>query len=88
MREADDKLISKGSLFVDSRETTIVHIGEIATPMTEGVIDEASIRGDLYDLIAHGLPARQAADEVTIYKYGGGGHLDLMMAAYIQNALA
>ena len=56
--------------------------------MTEGVIDEASIRGDLYDLIAHGLPGRQSADEVTIYKNGGGAHRDLMMAAYIQNALA
>ncbi|MEL6817497.1 MAG: ornithine cyclodeaminase [Pseudomonadota bacterium] len=88
MREADDRLISKGSLFVDSRETTIGHIGEIMMPIEAGIIDEGAIRGDLYDLIAHGSPVRQSADEVTIFKNGGGAHLDLMMASYIQNAVA
>ena len=33
MREADDILISKGSLCVDSRDTTLHHIGELMTPL-------------------------------------------------------
>ena len=36
MREADDALISGGSLFVDSRETTIEHIGELTIPIASG----------------------------------------------------
>ncbi|MEO1748182.1 MAG: ornithine cyclodeaminase [Pseudomonadota bacterium] len=87
MREADDMLIAKGSLFVDSRETTIGHIGEIMMPIAAGVIDETSIRGDFYDLIGKGINARQSVDEVTIFKNGGGAHLDLMMATYIQDTL-
>ncbi|MEM9999390.1 MAG: ornithine cyclodeaminase [Pseudomonadota bacterium] len=83
MREADDALISTSSLFVDSRETTIGHIGEIMIPMVAGVIDEASIRGDLYDLIGDTAPGRQSPDEVTLFKNGGGAHLDLMIATHI-----
>ncbi|MEO0542644.1 MAG: ornithine cyclodeaminase [Pseudomonadota bacterium] len=88
MREADDALISGGSLYVDSRDTTIGHIGEIIIPMQAGVITEASIRGDLYDLIAGDISGRKTSDEVTIFKNGGGAHLDLMIASYIAKQLA
>ncbi len=45
---------------------------------------EASIIADFYDL-ASGRYARQSQDEITIAKNGGGAHLDLMTAAYIQD---
>lgn len=83
MREADDQLISSGRLFVDSRESTIGHIGEIMIPIANGTISEGNIRGDLYDLIAHSATGRSSPDEITIFKNGGGAHLDLMMAQYI-----
>ena len=38
------------------------------------------IEGDLYDLCSGRVPGRQTADEVTVCKNGGGGHLDLMAA--------
>ena len=50
MREADDALISKGSIYVDSRETTLHHIGELMIPLAAGVILETDIKGDFYDL--------------------------------------
>ena len=83
MREADDALIAGGSLFVDSRETTIGHIGELAIPMARGVITEDAVKGDFYDLIADKAQGRQSAAEITVFKNGGGAHLDLMMADYI-----
>jgi ornithine cyclodeaminase/alanine dehydrogenase-like protein (mu-crystallin family) len=83
MREADDDLISKGSLFVDSRETTIHHIGELMIPLAAGVIHEADIKADFYDLIAMSHSARISDEEITIFKNGGGAHLDLMIANYI-----
>lgn len=39
--------------------------------------------GDLYDLIRPDARRRQSADEITVYKNGGGAHLDLMTADYI-----
>ncbi|NVK44064.1 MAG: ornithine cyclodeaminase [Oceanospirillaceae bacterium] len=86
MREADDDLIASGSLFVDARETTIHHIGELMIPIASGVISEASVKGDLYDLV-QGRIGRQSADEITIFKNGGGAHLDTMIATYISNAM-
>ena len=80
MREADDRALLRGSLFVDARETTIGEIGELMIPMAAGVIDESAVRGDLYDLAA-GAPGRRSDEEITIFKNGGGAHLDLMVAA-------
>lgn len=82
MREADDDLLRKGRLYVDARATTMDHIGELCIPLREGVIGEDDVLGDLYDL-CNGSPARQAETDITIYKNGGGAHLDLMTADYI-----
>jgi ornithine cyclodeaminase/alanine dehydrogenase-like protein (mu-crystallin family) len=84
MREADDALIAKGAIFVDCRETTITHIGELAIPIERGVISADSVLGDLYDLIGDRALGRQGPDMVTIFKNGGGAHLDLMIASYIK----
>ena len=81
MREADDALISSASLFVDSRETVLEHIGELRIPIAEKVISPADVRGDLYDLVMADNH-RRGDDEITVFKNGGGAHLDLMMAWY------
>ena len=82
MREADDALIAKAELFVDSRETAIHDIGELAIPLAAGVISESDVRGELKDL-ATGKAGRSGAQAITLYKNGGGAHLDLMTANVI-----
>ncbi len=82
MREADDALLQKARLFVDSRDTTLHHIGEIKIPLETGAISEADILADLYQLNA-GARARNSADDITVFKNGGGAHLDLMTACAI-----
>jgi len=79
MREADDAVLRKGTLFVDSRDTTIDHIGELRDPISRGVISASDIRADYYDLDG-GLFSRSSPDEITVFKNGGGAHLDLMVA--------
>ncbi|MEM8931628.1 MAG: ornithine cyclodeaminase, partial [Acidobacteriota bacterium] len=79
MREADDGLIAESELFVDARETTIDEIGELMIPIAGGVITEEHVRGDLYDL-CQGGPGRSGPDAITVFKNGGGAHLDLMTA--------
>lgn len=87
MREVDDTAMAKARLFVDSRATTIGHIGEIMDPIASGAITEADIVADFYD-IADGRFARRSDDEITIAKNGGGAHLDLMTAAYILRSVS
>lgn len=86
MREADDEAMRRGRVFVDFRGTTIGHIGEITTPIRTGVIKESDVIGDLYDLVP-GKCGRQSDDEITVFKNGGGAHLDLMTARAIIEAV-
>ena len=81
MREGDDALISHSSVFVDSRETVLEHIGELRIPISQKVISLADVKGDLYDLVMADSHQR-GDDEITVFKNGGGAHLDVMMALY------
>ena len=80
MREVDDAAMQRASVFVDSRATTLHHIGELIDPLASGAITEADVRADFYQ---PELYRRSSADEITIAKNGGGAHLDLMTAAYV-----
>lgn len=86
MREADDAALKKARIFVDSRATTIEHIGELKRPIAAGVITADDVVADYYD-IASGTFARENDAEITLFKNGGGAHLDLMTAAYIRDAV-
>lgn len=81
MREVDDRAMQRARVFVDSRKTTLHHIGELMDPIASGAITEADVVADFYDDPA--LYARRSDDEITIAKNGGGAHLDLMTASYI-----
>lgn len=83
MREADDTLLERAELFVDSRRTTFGHIGEIQIPLDAGTITADNVLGDLHDLCA-GTAGRSSPDAITAYKNGGGAHLDLMVGALIR----
>jgi len=102
MREADNELLRKGRLFVDSRTTT-GHIGELKIPIAEGAISESDVIADFYDLVVDGsldnslesalgdpfekAPGRTSDSDITVFKNGGGAHLDLMIARYIAEAV-
>jgi len=87
MREADDAALRRGKLFVDARETTLEHIGELKIPIERGVIGAEDVRADLYDLAAD-FPWQRAPEDITIFKNGGGAHLDLMTAIAIYRGVA
>ncbi|PVA09875.1 ornithine cyclodeaminase [Pelagivirga sediminicola] len=83
MREADDTAMARARIFVDSRETTVDHIGELMSPIAAGVIAPSDIVADLYQ---PGAFERRSEDEITLFKNGGGAHLDLMTSRYILDA--
>ncbi len=87
MREADDALMQKARLFVDSLDTTLHHIGEFMIPLASGAIRENDVLADLYGLIG-GAGGRRGPNDITLFKNGGGAHLDLMTAHCILNCQA
>ncbi|GAA6164324.1 ornithine cyclodeaminase [Pelagimonas sp. KU-00592-HH] len=82
MREIDDTGMARSRIFVDSFDTTIEHIGELKFPLANGTIRREDVLADYYDLAAF---SRQSDEEITLFKNGGGAHLDLMTSRYILN---
>ncbi|MGX9351686.1 ornithine cyclodeaminase family protein [Shimia sp. W99] len=80
MREADDTALQRARIFVDSFDTTLDHIGELKIPLASGAITREQVLADYYDLAAF---KRRSEDEITVFKNGGGAHLDLMTSRYI-----
>lgn len=86
MREADDETVRRARLFVDTRRFTIGACGDLAQPIAAGVLAERDVVADL-EALCRGAEGRRSADEITLFKNGGGGHLDLMVArAYYEAA--
>ena len=80
MREANDTALQRARVFVDSRETTIDHIGELKIPIAAGRFAAGDVIADYYALSDM---RRHTDDEITLFKNGGGAHLDLMTSRYI-----
>ncbi|MEM1432819.1 MAG: ornithine cyclodeaminase [Pseudomonadota bacterium] len=79
MRETDDTALNRARIFVDSVETTLDHIGELKIPLAAGTLKREQIVADFYDLAAF----TRELDDITLFKNGGGAHLDLMTGRYI-----
>ena len=79
LREADDEALTRARIFVDSRATTLHDIGELKIPLQAGTIAETDILADYYELDRF----TRAPEDITLFKNGGGAHLDLMTARYI-----
>ena len=86
MREADDALIAAALVYVDYADTVIDRIGELTLPIQSGAITRDHVRGDLYDLVAAEGSSRRTREQITLFKNGGGAHLDLMIACYVVEA--
>lgn len=83
MREADDEVMQRGRVFVDAMNTTVAHIGELIAPIASGALEPADIVADFRNIAAF---SRQTPDDITVFKNGGGAHLDLMVSRYILEA--
>lgn len=83
MRESDDETVRRAAIFVDSRWFTVGVCGDLVQPVRDGVISAEAVRGDLFDLCGARVPGRRDRGEITLFKNGGGAHLDLMTARYI-----
>ncbi|WP_152046381.1 bifunctional Delta(1)-pyrroline-2-carboxylate/Delta(1)-piperideine-2-carboxylate reductase [Aureimonas psammosilenae] len=82
MREADDDVVRRARLFVDTR-SGCTGSGEIADPLARGLISIDDIEADLFELCAGTHEGRRSPDEITMFKNVGGAHLDLFTARHL-----
>lgn len=87
MVEADEALITSGSLFVDVREA-LHEAGDLTGPLRGGILQESDVRATLTDLCAGEHPGRRWAEEVTVFKSVGTALEDLVAAGLVWEARA
>ena len=81
MREVDSTLLNKARIFVDSFDTTLDHIGELKIPLANGDITRDQVLADYYHM---DRIVRESDADITLFKNGGGAHLDLMTSRYMR----
>ena len=87
MRECDDDAVRRARLFVDEASINLETCGDLIDPIRRGVIPRAKVEGDLYDLCRPDWALDRRPGDVTLFKNGGGGHLDLFTALFIRDRL-
>ncbi|MCG8650499.1 MAG: ornithine cyclodeaminase family protein [Pirellulales bacterium] len=80
-RECDSPLVVKSKLYADSRDNCFREAGEILVPISEGVITEQSVVGQLTEMCTGQVPLRESAREITLFKSIGMALSDLVGAA-------
>jgi ornithine cyclodeaminase len=87
MREADDDAIGKARVYVDTRAGATKEAGDIVQPIAAGVLRAEDIVADLHELARDQKPARQSADEITLFKSVGAALEDLAAGIAVYKAL-
>lgn len=87
MRECDDEAVTRSSIFVDSRWFAVDQPGDLGDPIKRGVITREAVRADLFQLCKGAMTGRATPQEITLFKNGGGAHLDLFTALHIWTEL-
>jgi ornithine cyclodeaminase/alanine dehydrogenase-like protein (mu-crystallin family) len=80
MREADDAVMTRSDLYVDTRAGALVEAGEFVQTLAAGLIEPSDIRGELSELVRGVVPGRSDADSITLFKSVGTAIEDLAAA--------
>ncbi len=82
MREADDALIVKARVFVDTCAGAMHEAGDIVAPIASGALQADAVH-DLHDLCRGVQPGRRREDEITVFKSVGAALEDLAAAILV-----
>ena len=87
-READDEVIRRSRVFVDTRESAMVEAGDLLDPIKRQVISEDHVLGELADLIIGRVQGRVHARDITLFKSVGTAVEDLALANLVVEVIA
>lgn len=86
-RECDSELITKASVFVDSRLNVLNEAGELLIPIEEGVFSKEDVKAELAELASGKHSGRQNEQEITVFKTVGTALSDLAGACLVVEKL-
>lgn len=85
-REMDGALVGRARVIVDSRKSALAEAGDIVLAIEDGEFSAGRIAGELGDVAAGRVDARQSDDQVTLFKSLGMAVEDVAAAhlAYVR----
>ncbi|MCC6194156.1 MAG: ornithine cyclodeaminase family protein [Burkholderiales bacterium] len=83
MRESDDALIARASVFVDTRAGALREAGDLVQAMASGAFAADRVRAELADLASGRHRGRARDDEITLFKSVGTALEDLAAARLV-----
>jgi len=83
MRESDDAAVRRARVFVDTRAGCLKEGGDIVQPLAAGVIGEADVVADLFELTRGQRQGRGGAEEITLFKSVGTALEDFAAAQLV-----
>ena len=83
MREADDALVAKASVFVDTYVGALAEGGDVVEPIRSGVLKRTDVRAELAELCRGEKKGRTSATEITLFKSVGTALEDLAAARMV-----
>lgn len=82
MREADDEVIKKSEIYVDTYRGATQESGDLVIPLRTGIINMNDIKSDLKNLCNNTNPGRTNEHQITLFKSVGYALEDLVAAKY------
>ena len=79
-READDEVILRSRIFVDTWEGALREAGDLLDPLARGIITREKIAGELSELVRGGVEGRSQEEEIILFKSVGSAIEDLAVA--------
>ncbi len=79
-REMDPALVTRATLFVDSKAAALVESGDVVMGIGEGRFAAEHVRGELGELVLGRVAGRNSRDEITVFKSLGMAVEDVVAA--------
>ena len=86
--EVDAALVARARYVADYRPGALAQGAELATARDAGLVDDDHVIGEIGEVLAGRLQARQNGEQITIYKSLGHVAQDLAAADYLQRRAA
>ena len=85
MQELDPRLIRDARVFLDQTEACLKESGDLIKPISDGIITENHIAGEIGDFLLNRIAGRESNDQITIFKSVGVAIQDYAVATDIYN---
>lgn len=82
MRESDDDVVRRATVFADTRTDGVI-AGDLAQPIASGILDPDDIVADLAELATGAHPGRTSNEQITMFKSAGFALEDVAAAKLV-----